>query len=82
MIIHRTSRKYQLNQSLKPVSQFMKAQTQNGDCFSEERVELNMMISENGPKLERANSVPEASMSKYCSSTKGPSGTECEDYKT
>ena len=41
-----------------------------------------MMISESGPKLERANSVPERSLLKYCSSTKGPSGTVCEDYKT
>ena len=36
----------------------------------------------NGLTLERSNSVPEASMSKYCSSTKGPSGTVCEDHKT
>ena len=53
----------------------MKAQIKNGDSFSEERVELNMMISEYGLKLERANSVP------YCSSTMGPSGTVCEDHK-
>ena len=55
----------------------------NGDSFSEERVELNMMISENGPKFERVNSVPEASISQYCSSTKGPSrSTVCKDHKT
>ena len=41
-----------------------------------------MMISENGPKFERANCVPEASMSNYCSSTKGPSGTVCKDHKS
>ena len=53
-----------------------------GDSFSEERVELNMMIYENGPKFECVNSVPEASNSKHCSSTKGPSGTVCKDHKT
>ena len=61
----------------------MKAQIKTGDCFSEERrVELNMMISENGSKLEHATSVPEASISKYCSSTKGHSGTLWEYHNT
>ena len=41
-----------------------------------------MMISENGPKLEDASSVLEASMSTYYSSMKVPSGTVCEDHKT
>ena len=50
--------------------------------FSEDKAELNMMISENGPKLKHANSVPEASMSSYCSRTKVPSGAMSEDHKT
>ena len=54
-----------------------------GDSFSEERVERNMTISGNDPKFERVNSVPEASISKYYSSTKGPSrNTVCKDHKT
>ena len=34
-----------------------------------------MIVSVNGTNLEHVNSVTEASMSKYCSNKKGPSGT-------
>ena len=50
--------------------------------YSEKRVELKMMIPENGSKLEHVNSAPGVSMSQYFSSTKGPSGTVCEDHKS
>ena len=40
-----------------------------------------MMISVNGPNLEHADSVIEATMSQYCSCKEGPSGTLREDHK-
>ena len=50
--------------------------------YLEEREELKMMISLTGPKLEHANSIPKASISKHCNGIKCPSGTLCENHKT
>ena len=35
-----------------------KGPNKKGDCFLEERIKLNMLISESGPKLEHPNSLP------------------------